>query len=41
MSKFNFINSIFIKNKSGNKAYKISNKEKLATQVLTSFFNCV
>lgn len=39
MSKFNFKNNIFTKNKSGHKAYKMSNKEKLATQVLTSFFN--
>lgn len=39
MSKFNFKEIFKIENKSGHAAYKMENKEKLATQVLTSLFN--
>lgn len=39
MSKFNLKEVFKTKNKSGHAAYKMENKEKLATQVLTSLFN--
>ncbi|MHC1685805.1 MAG: TROVE domain-containing protein [Clostridiaceae bacterium] len=39
MSKFNIKNLIKTKNLSGHEAYKINDKEKLVTEVLTSFFN--
>lgn len=39
MSKFNTTNTIKTENKSGNIAYSMSDKSKLVTQVLTSFFN--
>ena len=39
MSKFNFNSSIKTENISGHAAYKMSDKEKLVTQVLTSLFN--
>jgi hypothetical protein len=39
MSKFNFKNSIKTENISGHEAYKMKDKEKLVTQVLTSLFN--
>ena len=39
MSKFNTNNTIKTENKSGHVAYKMADKEKLVTQVLTSFFN--
>ena len=39
MSKFNTINTNKTENKSGHAAYKMKDKEKLITQVLTSFFN--
>lgn len=39
MAKFNTTNSIKTANKSGHAAYKMRDKEKLITQILTSFFN--
>ena len=39
MAKFNQKNSIKNVNRSGNQAYTMMDKEKLVTQVLTSFFN--
>lgn len=39
MAKFNTINTNKTANKSGHAAYKMKDKEKLITQVLTSFFN--
>ena len=39
MSKFNFKNTNKTINISGHKAYKMKDKDKLLTQVLTSFFN--
>lgn len=39
MSKFNSSQSIKTTNKSGHAAYKMPDKQKLVTQVLTSFFN--
>ena len=39
MAKFNTTNSNKTVNKSGHAAYKMKDKEKLVTQVLTSFFN--
>jgi hypothetical protein len=39
MAKFNTTNTIKTENKSGHVAYKMRDKEKLVTQVLTSFFN--
>ena len=39
MAKFNTTNSNKTVNKSGHVAYKMKDKEKLVTQVLTSFFN--
>lgn len=39
MSKFNSTTTIKTVNKSGHAAYKMRDKEKLITQVLTSFFN--
>jgi hypothetical protein len=39
MSKFNFKNSIKTENICGHEAYKMMDKEKLVTQVLTSLFN--
>lgn len=39
MAKFNSTASIKTMNKSGHVAYSMSDKEKLVTQVLTSFFN--
>jgi hypothetical protein len=39
MSKFNVRNSIKTENISGHAAYKMSDKDKLITQVLTSLFN--
>ena len=39
MSKFNTINTNKTVNKSGHVAYKMRDKEKLISQVLTSFFN--
>lgn len=39
MAKFNTINTNKTVNKSGHAAYKMKDKEKLITQVLTSFFN--
>lgn len=39
MAKFNTTNTIKTENKSGHAAYKMRDKEKLVTQVLTSFFN--
>ena len=39
MSKFNFIQSIKTVNNCGQPAYKMTDKEKLVSQVLTSFFN--
>lgn len=39
MSKFNQTNTIKTTNKSGHVAYSMGDKEKLVTQVLTSFFN--
>lgn len=39
MAKFNTTNNIKTTNKSGHVAYKMRDKEKLVTQVLTSFFN--
>lgn len=39
MSKFNQTNSIKTVNRSGNQAYAMTDKAKLVTQVLTSFFN--
>ena len=39
MAKFNSSPSIKTTNHEGHVAYKMSNKSKLVTQVLTSFFN--
>lgn len=39
MSKFNLKDKEKTVNKSGNVAYKMDNKERLITKVLTSFFN--
>lgn len=39
MAKFNTVNTNKTVNKSGHAAYKMKDKEKLITQVLTSFFN--
>lgn len=39
MAKFNSSQTIKTTNKSGNAAYKMPDKQKLVTQVLTSFFN--
>lgn len=39
MSKFNQTNTIKTTNKSGHVAYSMQDKERLVTQVLTSFFN--
>ena len=39
MAKFNTTNTIKTTNKSGHVAYGMADKEKLVTQVLTSFFN--
>jgi precorrin-6B methylase 2 len=39
MSKFNETNTKTTKNKEGNKAYSMSDKELLMSQVLTTFFN--
>lgn len=39
MSKFNQTNTVKTTNLSGNPAYRMSDKSKLVTQVLTSFFN--
>lgn len=39
MSKFNTTNTIKTTNKEGHTAYSMSDKSKLVTQVLTSFFN--
>jgi hypothetical protein len=39
MSKFNTPSVIKTENISGHEAYKMSDKDKLITQVLTSFFN--
>ena len=39
MSKFNLKNINKTVNKSGNVAYKMDDKERLITEVLTSFFN--
>jgi hypothetical protein len=39
VSKFNPANTIKITNLSGHEAYKMKDKDKLVTQVLTSFFN--
>lgn len=38
MSKFNQTNTIKTQNKSGHVAYSMADKDKLVTQVLTSFF---
>ena len=39
MSKFNQTNTMKTTNKCGHVAYSMNDKDKLVTQVLTSFFN--